>query len=197
MSKFSLVSLLDAIQKHRVTYLLVVPPVAVLLIKSPLLSQYDLSSVKFLLCGAAPLGKDTSTALEKVFSANGAHTRQGWGMTEATCSVTIFAPDEFDPTHAGVGYLVPNMQAKILTDEGKEAGYGEEGEALLRGPNIFRGYHRNETATKEAWTEDGWLKTGDYVVVKPNGLFSVVDRKKVISSERDEARLESLTADLL
>ncbi|KAF2815566.1 acetyl-CoA synthetase-like protein [Mytilinidion resinicola] len=178
MSKFSLPSLLEAIQQCRVTYLLVVPPVAVLLIKSPLLSGYDLSSVKFLLCGAAPLGKETSTQLENVFSANGARTRQGWGMTEATCSVTLFAPDEYDPTHAGVGYLVPNMQAKIVTDDGNEVGYGEEGEALIRGPNVFRGYHRNEVATKEAWTEDGWLKTGDYVVVQPNGLFSVVDRKK-------------------
>lgn len=178
MPKFSLTSLLDAIQQFRITYLLVVPPVAVLLTKSPLLSGYDVSSVKFLLCGAAPLGRDTSMQLEKLFSANGARTRQGWGMTEATCSVTLFAPDEFDRTHSGVGYLVANMEAKIVTDEGKEVSYGEEGEAVIRGPNIFKGYHQNEAATKQAWTEDGWLKTGDYVVVQPDGLFSVVDRKK-------------------
>jgi len=152
------------------------------------MSGYDISSVKFLLCGAAPLGKDTSMQLEKVFSAKSARVRQGWGMTEATCTVTTFAPDEHDPTHAGVGYLIANMTAKILTDEGKEAEYGEEGEALIRGPNIFRGYHRNEAATKEAWTEDGWLRTGDYVVVQPNGLFIVVDRKKVCFRIPDEGR---------
>ena len=178
MHKFGLTSLLDAVQKFRITYLLVVPPVAVLLIKSPLLSNYDLSSVKFLLSGAAPLGGDTSEQLEKLF-ANGTRTRQGWGMTEATCSVTLFAPDEFDSTHVGVGYLVPNMQAKIVSDDGKEVGYGEEGEALIRGPNIFKGYYQNEAASREAWTKDGWLKTGDYVVVDPSGLFRVVDRKKV------------------
>lgn len=178
MPKFGLALLLKAIQRFRVTFLLLVPPVAVLFIKSTLVSDYDISSVKFLLCGAAPMGADTSTQLENVF-ATGTHTRQGWGMTEATCSVTLFAPDEYDPTHASVGYLVANMQAKIVKDDGTEAGYNEEGEALIRGPNIFKGYYRNEAATKEAWTDDGWLKTGDYVVVKPNGLFSVVDRKKV------------------
>ncbi|KAH6668930.1 hypothetical protein B0J14DRAFT_629113 [Halenospora varia] len=178
MPSFGLIPLLDAIQRFRITYLLVVPPVAVLLIKSPLPPKYDLSSVKFLLCGAAPLGRDTSLQLEKVFPGKDVRTRQGWGMTEATCSVTLFAPDESDPTHSGVGYLVPNMQAKVVDDNGRAVGYGKEGEALIRGPNIFKGYYHNNTATTDAWTEDGWLKTGDYVVVQPSGLFSVVDRKK-------------------
>lgn len=179
MSKFSLVHFLETIQLFRMTYLLVVPPVAILLIKSPLPSKYDLSSVKFLLCGAAPLGRDTSVQLENVFSSPDVRTRQGYGMTEATCAVAIFAPDEYDPTHSGVGYLVANMQAKVVDDFGKTVGYNEEGEALIRGPNIFKGYYNNDSATKEVWTEDGWFKTGDYVVVKPDGLFSVVDRKKV------------------
>lgn len=179
MAKFSLALLLHAIQRFRITYLLLVPPVAVSLIKTPLARQYDLSSIKFLLCGAAPLGNDTSKQLEGIFKGNGVRSRQGWGMTEATMAITLFAPDEFDPIHAGVGYLVANMQAKIVNDEGKEVGYGEEGEALIRGPNVFRGYYKKPTATKEAWTQDGWLKTGDYVVVQEDGLFSVVDRKKV------------------
>lgn len=179
MSKFSLNLLLDAIQQFRITYLLLVPPVAVSLIKSQLVDQYDLSSVKFLLCGAAPLGKDTSKQLEGIFQGNDVKSRQGWGMTEATMAITLFAPDEFDPTHAGVGYLVANMQAKIVDDSGKEVGYGEVGEALIRGPNVFMGYYKHSAATKEAWTHDGWLKTGDYVVVQENGLFSVIDRRKV------------------
>lgn len=179
MPKFGLASLLDAIQDLKITYLLLVPPVAVLLIKSPVVSKYDLSSVKFLLCGAAPLGIDISTQLEKLFESGGARVRQGYGMTEATMAVTLFAPDEFDPTHEGVGYLVANMEARIINDEGQEVGYGEEGEAIVRGPNVFKGYFHDDVATQEAWTDDGWLKTGDYVIVNPNGLFRVVDRKKV------------------
>ena len=141
--------------------------------------MFDLSSVKFVLCGAAPLGKDTSMQLEALFQKGGAKIRQGWGMSEATCSITIFAPDEFDPAHLGVGFLCANMQAKIVDDQGQEVGFDQEGEAVVRGPNVFKGYWGNDAATKEAWTNDGWLKTGDYVVVRSDGLFMVVDRKKV------------------
>ncbi|KAI4132747.1 MAG: hypothetical protein LQ347_002481 [Umbilicaria vellea] len=166
------------IHRYRITYLVMVPPIAVLLIKSPLISQYDISSVQFLLCGAAPLGKETTMQLEKLFQANNAVVRQGWGMSEVTCSATLFAPDEHDPEHSAVGYLCANMEAKVVADDGREVGYGEKGEAVLRGPNVFQGYFKDPNATRESWTEDGWLKTGDYVVVQPNGLFSVVDRKK-------------------
>lgn len=179
MPQFTLPLLLQAIHRYKVTYLLLVPPIAILLIKSPLVTQYDLSSVKFLLCGAAPLGKETALQLEKLFHANNASVKQAWGMSEATCSVTLFAPDEHDPQYVGVGYLCANMEAKIIADDGREVGYGEKGEAVLRGPNIFQGYYKNPEATRESWTEDGWLKTGDYVVVQPNGMFAVVDRKKV------------------
>ncbi|SLM33873.1 related to 4-coumarate--ligase [Lasallia pustulata] len=178
MPQFTLPLLLQAIHRYKVTYLLLVPPIAILLIKSPLVTQYDLSSVKFLLCGAAPLGKETALQLEKLFHANNASVKQAWGMSEATCSVTLFAPDEHDPQYVGVGYLCANMEAKIIADDGREVGYGEKGEAVLRGPNIFQGYYKNPEATRESWTEDGWLKTGDYVVVQPNGMFAVVDRKK-------------------
>jgi long-subunit acyl-CoA synthetase (AMP-forming) len=180
MPKFGLVPLLKAIHELKVSYLLLVPPVAVLLIKSRQLAlTYDLGSVKFLLCGAAPLGSETSTQLEKLFQGSGARVRQGYGMTESTMAVTLFAPDEFDPTHEGVGYLVANMEAKVINDDGNEVGYDEEGEAVVRGPNVFKGYFKNEEASREAWTADGWLKTGDYVIVHPSGLFRVVDRKKV------------------
>lgn len=181
MRKFDLRLLLDSIQRFRVTYLLLVPPVVVMLLKTPLLSRYDISSVKFLLCGAAPLGPETSAQLESIFSANEARSRQGWGMTEATMAVTLFGPDEFDPSHRSVGYLVPNMQIKIINDDGQEVGYDEEGEALIRGPNIFGGYYKDAAATREAWTKDGWLKTGDIITIKQGGLISIVDRKKVRS----------------
>ncbi|RBQ77300.1 hypothetical protein FVER14953_06596 [Fusarium verticillioides] len=94
-------------------------------------------------------------------------------------AVTLFAPDEFDVSHAGVGYLVPNMQIKILKDDGQMAGYDEEGEALIGGPNAFKGYYRNPEASREI-LEGGWLKTGDIVTMDKGGLLKIVDRKKLI-----------------
>ncbi|QGI70580.1 hypothetical protein CEK26_002915 [Fusarium fujikuroi] len=179
MPKFDLKSFLSTIQKFKVTYLIFAPPVVSMLVKSPLVSQYDLSSVKFLVCGAAPLQADVEKRLEALFSKTGARSRQGWGMSEATMSISIFGPDEFDPSHGSVGYLVANMQLQIIDENGKALGYDEEGEAILRGPNIFKGYYKNPAATKESFTGDGWLKTGDIIKIDKTGLVTIVDRKKV------------------
>ncbi|KAF4464080.1 4-coumarate-- ligase [Fusarium albosuccineum] len=178
MPRFDLKLLLNSIQLFKVTYLLLVPPVVAMLAKNPLVSEYDMSTVKFLICGAAPLQRDLELQLEAIFSKSGAKSRQGWGMSEATMAVTLFGPDEFDPSHESVGYIVPNMQVKVINEEGEAVGYDEEGEAIIRGPNVFKGYYKNPTATKDAFTEDGWLKTGDIVKIGKNGLVSIADRKK-------------------
>ncbi|KAK1851112.1 4-coumarate- ligase [Colletotrichum chrysophilum] len=178
LPEFRLDTFLGAIQEFRVTHLLLAPPVVVLLLKSDLLSRYDVSSVTSLVCGAAPLQPDVSKRLEKIFNPNKAHSRQGWGMTEATMAVTVFAPDEFDPSHQGVGYLLPNMRLKVVGHDGRDLGYEEEGEAFIQGPNIFKGYYEDPSATRENLTEDGWLKTGDVVKFQRNGLLTIVDRKK-------------------
>ncbi|EXF79038.1 hypothetical protein CFIO01_05798 [Colletotrichum fioriniae PJ7] len=178
MRKFSLELLLSTIQRFRVTHLLLAPPVVVMLLKSNLLSRYDVSSVRSMFCGAAPLQPELSKRLEEVFSGGKARSRQGWGMSEATMAVTLFAPDEFDPLHKGVGYILPNMQMKIVGDDGREVACNEEGEALIRGPNVFKGYYKNPSASVEAWTKDGWLKTGDIVSIQESGLLTIVDRKK-------------------
>jgi len=179
MPKFDLKSFLSTIQDFKVTYLILAPPVVSMLVKSLLVCQYDLSSVKFLVCGAAPLQADVEKRLEALFSKTGARSRQGWGMSEATMSISIFGPDEFDPSHGSVGYLVANMQLQIIDENGKALGYDEEGEAILRGPNMFKGYYKNPAATKEAFTDDGWVKTGDIVKIDKTGLVTIVDRKKV------------------
>lgn len=182
MPRFELKELLRSIQSFKVTNLLLVPPVVSMLVNSALVSQFDLSSVKFLICGAAPLQRELELQLETIFSKTGARSRQGWGMSEATMAVTLFGPDEFDPLHESVGYLVPNMQIKIIKEDGQCAIHGEEGEAIIRGPNVFKGYYKNDAATKETFTGDGWLITGDIVRISKTGLVSVVDRKKVGNS---------------
>ncbi|KAF5572125.1 4-coumarate ligase [Fusarium pseudocircinatum] len=177
MRKFGLKLFLDTVQRLRVTDLLIAPPVALMLTKSDLTSQYDLSSVERLLCGAAPLQPEMSKKLEAIFNGK-VHARQGWGMTEATMAVTLFTPDECDASHRGVGYLVPNMELRIVKDDGQVAGYREEGEAQIRGPNVFKGYYKNLEASQDICSEGGWLKTGDIVTMQESGLLTIVDRKK-------------------
>ncbi|KAM0541236.1 hypothetical protein ACHAPJ_013324 [Fusarium lateritium] len=178
MPRFDLKLLLRSIESFKVTYLLLAPPVVSMLVNSPLVSQFDISSVKFLICGAAPLPRDLEHRLEALFVKSSARSRQGWGMSEATMAVTLLGPDEFDPSHESVGYLVPNMQLKIINEDGQTVDYDQEGEAIIRGPNVFKGYYKNPSATKDSFTKDGWLKTGDIVKISKTGLVSIVDRKK-------------------
>lgn len=183
MNQFSFEGLLSTIEKYRVTALSMVPSIAVLFAKHPLVARTDLLSLTLVRCGAAPLGRDTHLQAERAISATGAtRIQQVYGMSEATLTATLFATGEHDPDVCGVGYLVPNMHAKIVDDDGREVGAEEAGEILLRGPTIFRGYWRNDAATKDAFTDDGWYKTGDIAVMKPSGIIHIVDRKKARTS---------------
>jgi 4-coumarate--CoA ligase len=71
------------------------------------------------------------------------------------------------------------MECLLLDDDGKEVATGEPGEIFVRGPNVCLGYWKNEEATKESLSPDGWLKTGDVAVVDKEGRYWIVDRKKV------------------
>lgn len=78
-----------------------------------------------------------------------------------------------------VGYLYPNSECKLIKDDGTEAGEGEPGELYLKGPQVFLKYWRNEKASQDDKTSDGFLKTGDIAMIK-NNEFWIVDRKKVM-----------------
>jgi long-subunit acyl-CoA synthetase (AMP-forming) len=78
----------------------------------------------------------------------------------------------------GIGSLLPNCRLKIVGEDGEEVAEGKEGEILVKGPIVTRGYWRNEVATKGAFAKNGWLKTGD-IGLRRDGIFYIVDRKKV------------------
>ena len=100
-------------------------------------------------------------------------------MSEATLGATIFPLGETDPDVSGVGYLAANVEAKIVDESGKELGYDEPGEILLRGPNMFSGYWKKEQQSREAFDHEGFYKTGDIAVIKKStGIVHIVDRKK-------------------
>ncbi|KAK3044663.1 hypothetical protein LTS18_000679 [Coniosporium uncinatum] len=101
---------------------------------------------------------------------------QGWGMTEVTCGA-MHVPGGVDTDSGTVGQLHPNCECKLLNEEEQELGDDTPGELYVKGPQVCIGYWKNDVATKECLSADGWLKTGD-VAVRRDGWFWIVDRKK-------------------
>jgi 4-coumarate--CoA ligase len=179
MPKFDFLEMLQNVQKYRITDLVLVPPVVVAMAKHPATKKFDLSSVVNVGSGAAPLGKEVSEEFERLWSTGQVNVKQGWGMTELTCSATTFHPNKKSNSFS-VGELLANCEAKIVLDEvgTVEAPQGERGEIWVRGPNVMKGYWNKPEATQETLTEDGWLKTGDVAYVDEERNIFIVDRKK-------------------
>jgi acyl-CoA synthetase (AMP-forming)/AMP-acid ligase II len=174
MPRFDLEGFLDAIQRHRVTVTIVVPPVILALAHHPLVDRYDLSSLRVVGSGAAPLGADTERRCAERL---GCVVCQGYGMTEH-CSAMAISPLDA-PRRGTVGRLLPNVEARIVDPaSGTDLGPGEVGELWVRGPQAMRGYHRRPQATAEMIGPDGWLRTGDLCSVDADGHLTVVDRIK-------------------
>lgn len=156
----------------------VAPPVIVRLARDEIVKDYDLSSVKMITSGAAPL---TQELVEAVHKKHHLKINQAYGMSE-TSPVTHQQPwEEWYSSVGSVGKMVPNMVARYMSSDGKELGPGEVGELWIAGPNVFQGYWKNETATKESLEEvDGtiWYKTGDVGFQDEKHNFYITDRVK-------------------
>ncbi|KAH7325895.1 hypothetical protein B0I35DRAFT_347023 [Stachybotrys elegans] len=186
MSRFDLVKMLAYIQTYRITKLMAVPPVMVLLSKHPLCRRANLSSLEMIASGAAPLPPDTQNDINHLLLGHGgAKLRQGWGMTEVTCTAIAWDPNR--PSSRGVGELMPDCQARLVHTETMEAITQPRvpGELWIAGPSVMRGYWGNPHATHQAFVmdDDGtvWLRTGDiaYVEEYSSGtLFHIVERYK-------------------
>jgi long-chain acyl-CoA synthetase len=101
---------------------------------------------------------------------------EGYGLTETSPVVSVNLPHA--RKHGSVGKPLPGVKVKIVDDAGQELKGGQEGEILVHGPNITRGYHANEEATRELFSADGWLKTGDIGILDGDGFLFIRDRKK-------------------
>ncbi|KAH9950863.1 phenylacetyl-CoA ligase [Amylocystis lapponica] len=175
MCKFNFERFLQSIERYRINFLMVVPPHVVLLCKHPATKRYDLSSVRQCIVGAAPLTAALTANFLELFPNTG--FGQGLGMTE-TCSVVSVVPmDQNVGTHGSVGQLLAGTVAKVLKEDGSLAGVGEPGELWLKGPQVAMGYYKNEQATEETFI-DGWMRSGDEVVIHENGDIFVTDRIK-------------------
>ena len=175
MPRFDLAQFLELIESQGVTRAFVVPPIALALAKHPVVDERDLSSLRLIMSGAAPLGPELS---EQVANRIGCTTLQGYGLTE-TSPVTHCVPE--DATKPGsIGPPVPNTECRIVDPEtGEDVADGERGELWIRGPQVMKGYLNNAEATAGTVDEEGWLHTGDIATRDADdGYFEIVDRLK-------------------
>jgi acyl-CoA synthetase (AMP-forming)/AMP-acid ligase II len=178
LPRFDLDTFLAAIEKHRITGLYVAPPIVLALAKHPAVEGYDLSSLKYILCSAAPLDAELAAACARRLGLP--PIGQAYGMTELSPGTHVVPLDAENPPPGSVGKLIPGTEMRILSldDPDKDAGVGERGEVAIRGPQVMKGYLGQPEATAAMIDEDGWLHTGDVGHVDADGWLYVVDRVK-------------------
>jgi acyl-CoA synthetase (AMP-forming)/AMP-acid ligase II len=171
LPRFDEIAVLKAIEKHRVTLPLFVPPVVLRFMQSPNVDKYDLSSMRVVMSAAAPLQEDLCGAFEAKFNVK---VIQAYGMTEATPGITSMNSGMAAGRSGWSGRLMPTYQARLVTEEGEDAPLGQPGELWVRSPNIMKGYHGKDNCFEPG----GWFRTGDVAVIDPQGWYKIVDRMK-------------------
>jgi acyl-CoA synthetase (AMP-forming)/AMP-acid ligase II len=182
MPRFDLAEFLGAIARHRVTFAFIAPPIAVALAKHPAVEDYDLSSLRVVFSGAAPLDGELGKALSDRL---GVTVVQGYGMSELS-PVSHLTPERLsgEVSCESVGFAVPNSENKLLDPATREeiplpdSGVSARGELCVRGPNVMLGYLDDADATDAMLDADGFLHTGDVATVDARGVVTIVDRIK-------------------
>lgn len=176
MPRFELEPFLQLLQDNKVTVANVVPPIILALAKHPAVANYDVSSLRMIFSGAAPLGRELAQACSERLRIK---VVQGYGLTE-TSPVTHYHPHDGDIEKLeSVGPPAVNTECRLvdpLTEQ--DVAVGERGELWIRGPQVMKGYFNKPEATAMCMTADGWFKTGDVAIVDENGWFCIVDRVK-------------------
>ncbi len=168
-------AIVDAIVAERPTFFTGVPALFVALNNYRAIDQVDLSSIKAVFSGAAPLPVDV---MEKFEARTGARIAEAYGMTEAS-SVTHVNPLKGQRKFGSIGVPIIGTEAKIvdLAEPAKALGVGAVGELMVKGPQVMLGYWQAPEETAAAMI-DGWLRTGDIARMDEEGYFYIVDRKK-------------------
>lgn len=144
------------------------------LLHTPGFSDIDFSALKFASGGGAPVQKAVS---DKWHALTGDYIKEGYGLSETSPVVTV-TPLSEKGYRAGIGLPVASTDVSLRNDAGEEVPLGEPGELCVKGPQVMAGYWRQPEATREAMTDDGFLKTGDIAVMDADGYMQIVDRKK-------------------
>jgi long-chain acyl-CoA synthetase len=176
LPKFDENLVLDAMKRTPATFLPAVPPIYQRLVVAAQQRGISLRSIRFAISGAMSLPVDTVTAWE---NASGGTLVEGYGMTE-TSPVAVGNP--MGPTRrpGTVGVPFPSTEIRVVDPDNTsvDRGIDEDGELLLRGPQVFAGYWNRPQETADVLLPDGWLRTGDVVRVSADGFVTIVDRVK-------------------
>lgn len=177
LPRFDLRQFLAAIEQHRITAVYVAPPIVLALAKHPLVAEYDLSSLRYLVSAAAPLDAELAAACSRRLGLP--PVLQAYGMTELSPGTHCVPLDAPNPPPGAVGKLIPNTEMRLVSLEtGDDVGPGESGEILIRGPQVMKGYLGRPAETDAMIDPDGWLHTGDVGRTDEAGWLHVVDRVK-------------------
>ncbi|XP_035714621.1 4-coumarate--CoA ligase 1 [Folsomia candida] len=178
LPNFDPLSFVAAIKNHKPTVLNVVTPLVQFIVAFPELGKKEFESVHTVVSGAAPVGPLLTQALLKKAD-NDLFFQEGYGMTEATC-FTHISRERWKNTKLGsIGCVIPGTKCKVVDiDTGEALPQGKAGELWIKGPQLMKGYYKNETATRDTITPDGWLKTGDVAKYDEDLCFYIVDRIK-------------------
>ena len=175
MPRFDLERFLELLQKHGVTMAYLVPPIVLALARHPMVDDYDISKLRNILSGAAPLPEPVAKAC---IERHGVTLRQGYGLTE-TSPVTHANGKDREIKNTSVGVVVPNTEYRIVDlDTGTDAETRQRGEVWIRGPQVMKGYLNSPEATSDMIDDEGWLHSGDIGYADADGYLFVVDRVK-------------------
>ena len=194
MPRFDLDEFLRLLEEHRVTFACLVPPIVLALAKHPSVSKHDLSALRNVLSGAAPLDASVSAAVAERI---GCSVLQGYGLTETAPVLSAPTRDPGQARPASTGLILPNTEVRIVDlESGEDRADEDDGEIWVRGPQVMPGYLDDPEANAYTLREDGWLRTGDIGHVDADGYLYVVDRLKELIKYRGfqvpPAELEAL-----
>jgi len=176
LKRFTPEAVLKCINDFKINRFAGVPTMYTMLLNYPGFDKYDLSSLQYCSCGAAPLLRDTGILWKQK---TGIDIYEGWGMTE-TCATTCCNRPDRPPKYGSIGICIQKTCAvKIFSDVDRELPQGKAGEMVVKGPTVMKGYWNMPQETAEA-LRNGWLHTGDIAYMDEEGHFYITGRKKDI-----------------
>ena len=174
LPKWQADAVFDNVERYGVTWLFGVTTMFVDLVDSLRWATADLSTLRFVNSGGAPI----PVTLINAFLERGIAFCQGYGLTETAPGATFLTAEDALRKPGSAGRAVPFAEVKVVGADGDRLPPGERGEILVRGPNVIKSYWDNETATREAFHADGWFRTGDIGYMDDEDYLYIVDRIK-------------------